>query len=131
MLVDFHVCHGIGSAEGLEEKIQEREQAIAERKKKKEEKKKAPEKIPQDPVLNAINRVMETTGADSRFRNQAEYEVRRWLARYYTIDESVSRACHTISEMNENLKNEQKKSGDDRGDISQKLWNKMWGKIRH
>lgn len=120
---------GKSEAKFMREKIEARERTVEAAKKKKEEKKKTPEKIQQDPVQAAISKVMSITGADSRFRNQAEYEIRRWLGRYYSIEEAIEKACRTVSEMNESLKTEKKKSGDDQGNVSSKMWSKLWGSV--
>jgi hypothetical protein len=124
-----NIIIGKSEAKFMREKIQEREKAIEAQRAKKKEVKKPSEKIPLDPIQAAIEKVMSITGADSRFRNQAEYEIRRWLARYCTIDESIERACKTVSGSNTNLKTETKKSSDDPGNVSEKMWSKLWGKV--
>jgi hypothetical protein len=119
---------GKSEAKFMKEKISEREQLIEAQKKKKVIKK-SPEKVPQDPVEAAINRVMEITGADGRFREQARYEISRWTSKYYSLEEAISKACLTISAANESLRNEKKKISEDKGNVSDRMWSKLWGKV--
>lgn len=115
----------------MREKIKEREKAVENQKKEKEKKKKPREK--RDPFERAIEKVIEVVPGAFSNRRQITLELKRWLSRYYSLEESVDKAILCMQGLEREKEAEAKKGKkivDTRIGGSDRMWKKMWGDIK-
>lgn len=113
----------------MRQKIQEREQSVEQERKQKEEKK--TRKVKKEPFEAAVDDVIRTIPSAANNRKHIERELRRWLGKWYSLPESIGKVISTMQQAEEERQKEssQPKPVEDRGGMSEALWNKMWGKI--
>lgn len=114
----------------MREEIEKREQAVEQEKKVKEEKK--VKKIKKEPFEAAIDSVIEIVPGAANNRKAIARELRRWLGKWYTIEEAIPKAISTMQgiELEKKKEKQQPKTVDEsRGGCTNRMWNKLWGRI--